>query len=309
MKFTIRAMEKADWPEVGELIYVSINYWYHTHGSGPKFNNGPESTQLFCKIYEDIDPGCCLLAVNESSGSIAASCFYHPRETHVSIGIMNVHPNYFGHGAGKLLMNEIIRVADEQGKPLRLVSSAMNLDSFTLYNRCGFVPRQVFQDMYIEIPEGGLSVEPPSLASRVRSASPDDVNAIAGLEKELVGIRRPDDYAYFIENQDGWWSGSVIEDAKGNLDGFLFSVANSASNLIGPGVARTEEDTAALLHAQLQQHAGRSPVFLVPSDCCDLIKTLYSWGARNCEIHFSQSRGKWSPPTGVVLPTFMPETG
>ena len=27
---------------------------------------------------------------------------------------MNVHPNYFGHGAGKLLMNEIIRVADEQ---------------------------------------------------------------------------------------------------------------------------------------------------------------------------------------------------
>ena len=99
-------MEKADWPEVGELIYVSINYWYHTHGSGPKFNNGPESTQLFCKTYEDIDPGCCLLAVNESSGSIAASCFYHPRETHVSIGIMNVHPNYFGHGAGITFVTE-----------------------------------------------------------------------------------------------------------------------------------------------------------------------------------------------------------
>ncbi|MEL0119923.1 MAG: hypothetical protein VXB01_13375 [Opitutae bacterium] len=44
MNFNIRGMEKADWPEVGELIYVSINYWYHTHGSGPKFNNGPEST-------------------------------------------------------------------------------------------------------------------------------------------------------------------------------------------------------------------------------------------------------------------------
>ncbi|MEK9984284.1 MAG: N-acetyltransferase, partial [Opitutae bacterium] len=96
---------------------------------------------------------------------------------------------------------------------------------------------------------------------------------------------------------------------KGNLDGFLFSVANSASNIIGPGVARTEEDTTALLHAQLQQHAGRSPVFLVPTDCCDLIGALYSWGARNCEIHFSQTRGEWSPPTGVILPTFMPETG
>ena len=45
MNFTIRAMEKADWPEVGELIYVSINYWYHTHEVGSKFNNGPESTR------------------------------------------------------------------------------------------------------------------------------------------------------------------------------------------------------------------------------------------------------------------------
>ena len=42
----------------------------------------------------------------------------------------------------------------------------MNLDSFTLYNRCGFVPRQVFQDMYIEIPEGGLGVGASLLASR-----------------------------------------------------------------------------------------------------------------------------------------------
>ena len=309
MQFTIRTLEKSDWVEVGELIYISINYWYHTHGGSPKFRNGPESTQNFCKTYEDIDPGCCLLAVNESTGRIAASCFYHPRQTHISIGILNVHPNYFGHGAGKLLMNEVLRIADEQGKPLRLVSSAMNLDSFTLYNRCGFIPRQVFQDMYLEVPADGLAAEPPPLATNVRPARPGDATAIADLEMELVGIRRQGDFEHFTANQDGWWHGSVLEDGSGNLHGFLFSVANTSSNLIGPGAARTEEETAALLHAELNHHAGRSPVFLIPTDCRDLIDTLYCWGARNCEIHFSQTRGEWTPPTGVVLPTFMPETG
>ena len=309
MEFIIRRMDREDWPEVGELIYTSINYWYHTHGSGPKFLNGPESTQLFCKIYEDLDPGCCILVENPNTGRIAGSCFFHPRETHISIGIMNVHPNYFGLGAAKVIMREILDIAAKEEKPVRLVSSAMNLDSFTLYNRYGFTPRQIFQDMYMEVPSSGLNVDAPALSGRVRDAQPEDVPAIADLEMELVGIRRKGDFAYFIENTDNWWHGSVIEDENGNIDGFLFSVANAASNILGPGVARAEDQTLALLHAELNHHAGRSPVFLVPTDCRQLVDNLYGWGARNCEIHFSQTLGEWVPHTGIILPTFMPETG
>ena len=40
-----------------------------------------------------------------------------------------------------------------------------------------------------------------------------------------------------------------------------------------------------------------------------LVQTMYGWGAVNCELHFAQSRGTWTPPTGIVMPTFMPETG
>jgi RimJ/RimL family protein N-acetyltransferase len=309
MEFIIRRMGREDWAEVGELIYTSINYWYHTHGSGPKFLNGPESTQLFCKIYEDLDPGCCILVENPNTGRIAGSCFFHPRETHISIGIMNVHPNYFGLGAAKVIMREILDIAAKEEKPVRLVSSAMNLDSFTLYNRCGFTPRQTFQDMYIEVPSSGLNVEAPALSGNVRDAQPEDATAIADLEQELVGIRREGDFAYFIENTDKWWHGSVIENENGYIDGFLFSVSNAASNILGPGVVRTEEQTLALLHAELNHNTGRSPVFLVPTDCRQLVDNLYGWGARNCELHFSQTLGEWNPQTGIILPTFMPETG
>jgi hypothetical protein len=36
---------------------------------------------------------------------------------------------------------------------------------------------------------------------------------------------------------------------------------------------------------------------------------MYALGAKNCELHFGQVRGPWTAPTGVVMPTFMPETG
>ena len=79
--------------------------------------------------------------------------------------------------------------------------------------------------------------------------------------------------------------------------------------MLGPGIARTEQQSAALIHSEMNRHAGRSPVFLIPVQKSELVKTLYTWGARNCEIHFSQVRGNYREPTGVVMPTFMPETG
>jgi hypothetical protein len=79
--------------------------------------------------------------------------------------------------------------------------------------------------------------------------------------------------------------------------------------MIGPGVARSEHITTALLAAQLDFFRGYSPVFLLPVDASHAVKTAYSWGARNCEIHFAQCLGKKPTTKGVIMPTFMPETG
>ena len=79
--------------------------------------------------------------------------------------------------------------------------------------------------------------------------------------------------------------------------------------MLGPGAARTEDQAAALIHAELDYHRGRTPVFLVPVQCGDLVQRLYSWGARNCEMHVAQAFGNVRPLEGVVMPTFLPETG
>ena len=62
---------------------------------------------------------------------------------------MNVHPNHFGRSVAGRLLRHIIEVADAKQQPLRLVSSAMNLDSFSLYTRAGFVPQAAYQDMIL----------------------------------------------------------------------------------------------------------------------------------------------------------------
>src|SRR4029450_1138689 len=111
----------------------------------------------FYEVYSALEPGCAVVAENTRTGRLMGSCFYHPRKHHVSLGIMNVHPNYFGGGVARALLQHIIDYTERRGcKALRLTSSALNLDSFSLYNRAGFVPRYAYQDMFLKVPERGL---------------------------------------------------------------------------------------------------------------------------------------------------------
>ncbi|MGY8733190.1 MAG: GNAT family N-acetyltransferase, partial [Pirellulales bacterium] len=137
---------------VAELIYISINHWYQVHGMPAIFSGGPSVCNIFFDTYEALDPQCGLVAIDDESGILIGSCFYHPREHHVSLGIMTVHPNHFGAGAGRGLLDWIIDLSTAQDKPVRLTQSALNVDSFSLYSKAGFVPRHAYQDMSLEIP-------------------------------------------------------------------------------------------------------------------------------------------------------------
>lgn len=303
----LRSMKRRDWAEVAALVHFSTNGWYEAHGRGKIFTAGPDSTLLFCEVYEDLDPGCCVVAEDRETGLIAGSCFYHPRETHVSLGIMNAHPSWFGRGVASSLLRFVIAEADRRGLPLRLVSSAMNLDSYSLYTRHGFVPRAIYQDLILAVPSKGVPV-PPEARRRLRDARPDDLPGIVALEDELHGIRRGKDHRYFVENRSGIWHASVLTGKGGAIEGFLASVSHPGSRMIGPGFARTESGMEALLRRELDYRRGETQVFLLPADRPGIIGRMHALGARNCELHVQQVRGDWRAPAGVVMPTFMPET-
>jgi len=305
--FTIRAMQPGDRLEVAELICLSTNTWYQAHGRGTIFAGGPTTTELHFDVYHALEGSSGIAAVDERTGRIIGSCFLHVRPTHVSLGIMNVHPNHFGRGVAGALLRHIVQVADGLGRPVRLVSSAMNLDSFSLYTRAGFVPRHAYQDMWLKVPSQGLVTEGLD-DHRVRDAVAADIPAMAALEMEVSHIRRDGDYRYFIRDEMGIWHVSVVEGKGKRLEGFLVSCTHPGCTMIGPGAMRTEAAAVALLAVELDQHRGRSPVFLLPVESTSLVRQAYDWGARNCEIHFCQVRGEFTPFSGVSMPTFMPET-
>lgn len=302
--FTIRSMQPDEAPEVARLIFESTNAWYEQNGGGPIFQGSADDCLVFTETYEDLDPGCCLVAVEES-GAIAASCFYHPRESHVSLGIMNSRPDC--RGGAKALLSEIISRAERLELPLRLVSSAFNLDSFSLYTRQGMIPYAVYQDMLLPVPETGIAFEPVQDIS-VRSATHDDVGGILALEESIWDTLRAKDWRYFLDNERGYWHVSIAEGPAGEIEGAIASVFHPGSNMLGPGLAKNARIAAALIVAELNHHKGRSPVFLVPSDNRELVGLMYQLGARNCELHLGQCQGKPPRIDGVVMPTFLPET-
>ena len=317
--FRLRLMEPRDWDEVAELIYLSLNVWTEKHRGFKLIAGSWETMRIFPRVYEALDPNCCILVVDDANakkGRIVGSCFFHPRPTHVALGILNTHPDYFGKGIGSKLLRHVIEFTEKRGQPLRLVSQTTNLESFSLYSRAGFVPTCFFQDLTLTVPEAGFSVEAPA-GTELRAAVVADIPAMVELEKRIMGIDREHDYRFFLKNDDGIWHSSILYGTDGDLRGFIVSVKDPGSNMLGPGVARTEEDAIALVRYELNSHRGLSPVWLVPARARILLEALYAMGAKNCDLHVSQLRDPnysvrnldFDQPQGIVFPTFMPESG
>jgi GNAT superfamily N-acetyltransferase len=306
----LRPLTDADVPEYTRMLYASFNAWYWKHGLGRDFFGcAPEDLAVIYDVYNDLTPGCCVAAFDANTGQIAGACFYSPRDTHVGLGIMCVHPNCGGRGIGRALVDHILQYTREHGyRACRLVGSAINMDSFSLYNRLGFVPRAAFQDLVLTVPETGLAGSIPG-EDRVRPAALGDVPAMGALELEISGIKREIDYRYAIENPRKLFQACVYANHRGGIEGFLLSIKHTATSMIGPCVARTEEAALALIKHASPRYRGAAVLLVVPMDKRKIVEQLYAWRAVNVETHLAQIWGEFQPFRGVCLPSFLPESG
>ena len=309
--FALRPLVAADHEAVARLLHRSLVQWYQSRlGQGARFGDSPEPFRLFPEVYAALDPGAAIAAHDHASGKLIGVCFVHPRQTHVAVGIVATAPEAQGRGLARALLTPVLAQARRDQLPVRLVSSLLNLDSFSLYSRLGFVPHTLYQDLALAVPPGGLSNPPPPGADRVRPVTdPGQAGRLATFELEWQGIHREPDYAFFLRNTVGAWRVWVLENAAGALEGFLVASHHPSCVMLGPGVARDEAAAAALLWRALDALRGRTPVFLVPCAAAGLVRACYAWGARNVELHAAQALGPVPPARGLAFPTFLPESG
>lgn len=305
--YTLSPVRPADHEPIAKLLHRSLVAWYEEHlRAGARFGTSHEPFLLFPQVYEALDPGEGI-AARGAGGELLGVCFVHPRETHVSIGIVATAPEAGGAGIARAMMEAAIARAAEAGKPARLISSLLNLESFSLYSRLGFVPHTFYQDVSLDVPEGGMTVPAPPGAGRVRLARSDEAARLADFEFQQQGIRRLPDYEFFLRNEVGSWQILVLDDA-GGLEGFLVCSHDPSLNILGPGVARDEPAATALLWRALQAQPGRNLVFLLPCASAGLVRTAYAWGGRNVELHAAQILGPIPQARGVVFATYLPES-
>jgi hypothetical protein len=137
-----------------------------------------------------------------------------------------------------------------------------------------------------------------------------DVERMADFELGLSGIRREKDFRHLIGNADGVWRMWLAEGEGGELLGFLGAVLHPGVRMLGPGLAVDERVAGRMLRAVLDaEFRGVEALWLVPADCAELVRECYGMGARNVELHLGSVRGGGALMSGVVFPTFMPESG
>ncbi|TLD68719.1 GNAT family N-acetyltransferase [Phragmitibacter flavus] len=309
MSFEFSTVRSDEHPAIAALLHGSLVHWYESKlRQGYRFGDSPDPFLIFPQVYEALDPGEAMVAREKEGGQILGVCFVHRRETHFAVGIVATLPDAGARGVARAMMQEAIKRAEAEGKPVRLVSSLLNLDSYSLYTKMGFVPRTIFQDLMMAVPEGGMTVQAPQGVDRVRVARADEASALADFEASLQGIRREKDYAFFLEDRVGLWKVWVSEGGDGRINGVLVVSLNAAMPMLGPGVAGDEAAALAMIWTALNELGGKSYVLLAPAAAAGLVRTLYGWGARNIELHVAQAYGDTPEGSGIVFPTFLPES-
>ena len=74
----LRTMGDEDWGEVASLIYDSTNAWYVARGRPAIFAGPKDGPTLFCAVYEQLDPGCCVVADDRDCQSPGGILFLPP---------------------------------------------------------------------------------------------------------------------------------------------------------------------------------------------------------------------------------------
>ncbi len=308
---TIRPLQPGDHEATAQLLHRSLVQWYQSRlGQGARFGQSHEPFRLFPEVYAALDPEEAVAACDPVTGQLLGVCFVHPRPTHISVGIVATAPEAQGRGVARAMLTPVLDLARRTGRPARLVSSLLNLDSFSLYSRLGFVPHTLYQDLAFNVPVSGISAPPPAEAARVRLVTdPAESARLAAFEFDLQHIHRERDYALFLRNTVGAWRTWAFEEPSGSLAGFLVASHHPSCVMLGPGVACDETVAAALLWRALDSMRGLSPLLLAPSSAPTLVHQCYAWGARNVELHAAQSTGPATPTRGLSFPTFLPESG
>ncbi|HEX7299418.1 MAG TPA: GNAT family N-acetyltransferase [Solirubrobacteraceae bacterium] len=225
--------------------------------------------------------------VAERDGQVVGSNFVDERSAIAGIGPISVEPGVQGAGVGRALMEGVLARERERGAAgVRLVQTAYNYRSLSLYAKLGFVVREPLSVVQ------GAPLEVSVAGHRVRPAERGDADAADALAHQVHGHTRGGELRDAID--DGT---AVVVEREERITGYA-----TGFGYPWHAVAETNDDLHALL-ACAQRFRGLG--ILVPSRNAELLRWCLAHGLRIVQQSTLMSIGLYNEPAGAWLPSIV----
>ena len=242
----------------------------------------PEFTAMMMESMLGTDGIFGLVA--ERDGGVVGSAFQDERGQIIGIGPVSVHPAVQG-GVGRELMQRLLqRSAQRDARGVRLVQTAYNYRSFSLYAKLGFAVREPLSVFQGDMRTAGRT------DGDVRTATPNDVGSCDELCRRVHGHDRHGELTEWI----GAGSARVVE-RGGTISGYATGYGYPFH-----AVGETDGDIIALLGAA-ETIVGLG--FLVPSRNTALMRWCLNAGLQLVQQSTLMSIGAYADPRGAWLPS------
>jgi predicted N-acetyltransferase YhbS len=280
----LRRGQAADAPVLGDICYRAFKAIAEAHNFPPDFPSSEVAAGMAASL---IGHERCFDLVAEVDGRIVGSNFLDERNPISGVGPITVDPALQDDGAGRAMMEAILRRSDEQRfAGVRLVQSGYHNRSLALYLKLGFEAREQLACVQ------GVALGKALPSYIVRAATADDLPACNGLCLRVHGHERGGELA----DAAAQGVARVVERA-GRITGYASQIA-----FFGHAVGETNDDLKALI-AAADSFAG--PGFLVPTRNGELLRWCLGEGLRITQTMTLMSIGLYNQPLGAWMPSVL----
>ena len=284
MSIQLRQSEKRDASAIGDICYRAFKTLAEAHNVLPDFPNAEVASGLFAGL---ISHDRIFGLVAERDGRIVGSNFLDQRDAVAAVGPITIEPGLQNDGAGRLLMEAVIRRAQEGGSAgIRLVQAGYHCRSLALYLKLGFEAREHLSCLQ------GPAIGKPVAGCVVRPAVLDDLAACNQLCFRVHGHARGGELADAIRQGT-----ARLVTRAGRITGYATAVA-----FFGHAVGETTDDLKAIIGAA---EGFLGPGILVPTRNGDLARWCLGEGLRIAQTMTLMSIGLYNQPDGAWMPSVL----
>ena len=282
MSVHVRRGRPADATALGNICYEAFRAVAEEHNFPPDFPSPDAAAAVLAGL---VSHDGFFDVVAEIDGKVVGSNFLDERNPIAGVGPVTVSPTLQNDGAGRALMQAVLRRAEERGFiGARLLQAGYHNRTLALYTKLGFAAREPLA--CIQGPAVGKSVA----GRAVRPATERDLPDCNRVCLRVHGHERGGELADAVAQG----TACVVESA-GRITGYATCVA-----FFGHAVGDSNDDLKSLIGAA---ESFPGPGFLVPIRNTDLLQWCLSEKLRITQTMNLMSIGFYQEPTGSWLPS------